>query len=302
LIIVEVFGTVILPIVGIVVIGMGLQRWKPAPVQSLSQAVLYVFAPALVFTGLATTELPIQHMGKIVAFAFLLTAIMYVIARTASWGLKLERDAQGAFLLSVLFMNAGNLGLSVVLLAFGQEGLERSLIFFATQAMLSSTVGVYLASRGSSGAKASLISVARMPLPYAAGLGLAFNLLGVTGPEPLMQATSLLAAATIPGMLLVLGLQLVSQKGIEEWRAVGVSAVLRLVVSAGLAYGLLALLGLDDLSRKALLVQAAAPSAVLTTILAVEFNARPALATSAVLVSTVASLGTLTVLVALLTR
>ena len=52
----------------------------------------------------------------------------------------------------------------------------------------------------------------------------------------------------------------------------------------GVALVLLEALGLDDLSRKALLVQAAAPSAVLI-ILATEFNARPRLATSTVLVS-----------------
>ena len=302
MIVLEVFATVILPVVLIAALGMGLQRWKRAPVQPLSQAVLYVFAPALAFSGLATTELPLENMARIVAFAILLTASLYVIARIAAAGLRLDRAAQSAFLMSVIMMNAGNLGLSIVLLAFGQEGLERSLVFFAAQASISGTLGVYLASRGRSSALASLRSAATQPLPYAAGLGITLNVLGIAAPEPMMKAAGLMAGAAIPGMLLVLGSQLVIHGTVEEWRAVSVSVVLRLGVSVLVAVGLIELLGLDDLSRKALLVQAAAPSAVLITILATEFDARPGLATSAVLVSTAVSLPTLTALLTVLTR
>jgi predicted permease len=56
------------------------------------------------------------------------------------------------------------------------------------------------------------------------------------------------------------------------------------------------------LTRNALLVQSATPTAVIVIVLTTEFNSRPALATGAVVVSTIASIPTLTFLLAVLTR
>ena len=67
-------------------------------------------------------------------------------------------------------------------------------------------------------------------------------------------------------------------------------------------FGLLTLLGVDELTRNALLVTSCAPTAVLVIVLATEFNARPAVATGAVVVTTALSLPTLTALLSILTR
>ena len=92
------------------------------------------------------------------------------------------------------------------------------------------------------------------------------------------------------------------QRGIKEFKMVAVATVLRLWVGLAVALGLLELLQVDTLTRNALLVQAAAPTAVITIVLATEFNSRPALATGAVVISTIASIPTLTLLLSVLTR
>ncbi len=110
----------------------------------------------------------------------------------------------------------------------------------------------------------------------------------------------MLAAATIPVMLIVLGFQL--SEGIDwgRWRSLATSAVLRLAISAGVAYGVTAVLGLAGVVQQTVIIASAMPTAVFTTILATEFDAEPKFVTSAVVVSTLASVGTLTVLITLL--
>ena len=291
-----------MPVVLVVLCGMALCRFKKTSIEPISQAALYLFSPALVFLGMADTDLPLESMGKIVAFGLLLTAAMYVIARVTGIVLRFERGVQSSVLLAALVMNAGNLSLPIVSLAFGEEGLDRALVFFAVVALAAATLGVYIAARGNQGGWASLKAVAQQPIAYAAIGGLTLNLLSVDLPPLALNAAKLLANAAFPAMLLVLGGNLLQHRGVSDWRPVLVAAALRLWVGMGVGYGLLLLLGVDEITRNVLLVQAAAPTAVVVIVLSTEFNARPALATGAVVVSTVLSLPTLTALLSILTR
>ena len=251
---------------------------------------------------MATTDLPLESMGKIVVFAILLTAIMFIIAHGTSLAIRLERSIQSAIIMAVLFMNAGNLPLPIIQLAFGDAGLERALVFFTIQALITATLGVFIAARGSQGATAALKAVAGQPIVYAAIAGVAVNLLEVTLPQLILKPTELLANAAFPAMLLVLGGNLVSQWSIQSLGPVVVATVLRLWVGLAVAYGLLELIGFDGITKNVLLVQSATPTAVIVIVLSTEFNSKPAIATGAVVVSTIASIPTLTILLSLLTQ
>jgi predicted permease len=302
LIVLDVFTDIVLPVVIVIILGMALRFFRKTSVEPISQAALYLFSPALVFLGLAQTDLPLESMGKIVAFGLLFSIAMYLIARASGFALRLDRNVQSSLLMSVLFMNAGNMSLPIVKLAFGDAGLDRALVFFALIALLVATFGVYIAARGNQGGMASLKAVAVQPIAYAATAGLALNVLDVSLPELVLRPTELLANAAFPAMLLVLGGTLVGLRTIHEWKMVTVATALRLWVGMGIGFLLLKLLGVDELTRNVLLVQASAPTAVIVIVLATEFNARPAMATGVVVVSTILSIPTLTILLAVLTR
>ena len=76
--------------------------------------------------------------------------------------------------------------------------------------------------------------------------------------------------------------------------------MLRLGLSVPLAVGLSYLLNLDELSTKLAVMLSSMPTAVNVTILAIEFNVRPRLVSSVVVVSTAASVFTLTLILVLL--
>lgn len=269
-------------------------------VSTLSRAVFYLFVPALVFDTLAGSDVSGAEIGRILAVVFLLTAALWALGLLAGRLLRLQGPTQAAFLVAILLMNAGNYGLSVNLFAFGEPGLARASIYFTLSGLLSASLGVYLSARGRASARQALRRVAGVPLIYGAALGLLVNLAHLTIPEPLDKAIHLLGQASVPVMLSVLGLRLAetfrARQRVVHVPALGAVAIIRLVVAPALAWLLAGLVGLGGLARDVTVLESAMPTAVITTILATEFDSDPAFAALSVLVTTLASLGTLTIL------
>ena len=292
-----VFANVVLPVLTVAGFGYLLHRTLKPSLAALSQATLYVLAPALVFSSLTKTTLSAQDALQIAGFSLVFTGAMLAL----SWGVArlnhFDRALSSAFMISVLFMNAGNYGLSVALLAFGQTGLDRALVFFVTQAVLGNTFAVYLAASSQHGAGlAPLGAVLRMPMLYAGIAALAISLAHFELPTFVARATELAGDAAVPMMLLVLGMQLAQGSAFDAPVAVGLAVLLRLVLSVFVALGLTSLMGIEGLTRDVLLVLAGMPTAVFTIIVATEFNARPRFVTTVVVTSTVLSILTVTVL------
>jgi predicted permease len=123
---------------------------------------------------------------------------------------------------------------------------------------------------------------------------------GVSVPVTIMRPISLLSDAALPMMVLVLGMQLERAAIPERPSVVALAVVLSLVAAPVIALGLASLLGLSASGRQAGVVLASMPVAVITTILALEFDVAPAFVTSTVFVSTLLSPLTLTPLLAYL--
>jgi predicted permease len=296
--------SVVLPIFLVVGTGALAQTRLRLNVKTVSRATFYLFAPALVFDSLVSSNLAATEFGQIVAAVIVVTAILWVVGAAISRILRFEGPTQAAFLAAILLMNAGNYGLPVNLFAFGEAGLARASVYFTISALLSSSLGVYLTARGHAKTLAALRRVFGVPLAYAAILGLVVGLAHVTIPDPLLKAIHLLGQASVPSMLIVLGISLTEtvQHGLRasSLRALGSVTLLRLVVAPLLAWAVAWLLGLNGLDRNVVVVQSAMPTAVTTTILATEFESDPPFAAMCVLVTTLASLLTLTLLLNLI--
>ncbi len=297
-----IFVNDVLPIFVIGAVGFLLARHLHVEVKTLSRVIFNVLAPCLAFTLIATTEVSADEMWRLALFTIALVLAIGIVARLAAWPFGLSRPMLAAFLIVVMFSNAGNYGLSVILFAFGREALARAAIYFVVSAMMLYTVGVFIASLGRRTAWQALGGVARVPAVYAvaaAGLVLAS---GVTMPVAVMRPVGLLGDAAIPVMMLVLGMQFERGGWPERPGLVATAAALSLVVSPLLGFGLAYLLGIDGPARQAAMVESAMPSAVVTTILALEFDLASSFVTAAVVLTTVLSPITVTVLIAFLQR
>ena len=291
---------VILPVFIIIALGYLLERRLSLDVRPISRVTFYALGPCLVFSSTATSSVSGTDIWKIVSFALLTTLAMGLLSWAVARALRFSRAMESAFLLTTLFINAGNYGLPVNLFAFGQDGLERAAIFFTVGALLTSSVGVYLASRGQASGLDALRNVFKVPIVYGALAGFVVNLAAITVPEPVAKAVDLVGGASVPLMLLLVGVQLAKTSSAGELKVIGLATFVRLVAAPAVALVLAAWLGLTGVTRQVCVIQASMPTAVTTTILATEFEAEPQFVAGVVFVSTLVSVITLTLLLALL--
>jgi predicted permease len=287
------------PIVSVALMGYVLARISALDPRPLSRVTLYLFTPALVFTSAYRSKLG-GELISITLFVLLITAFMGLLSLILIGVMHLDRMTASAFALSTLFVNAGNYGMPLNLFAFGEEGLARAIGFFVVSQILAQTLAVFIAARGTSSARDAVLNVIKMPLVYAVSLGLLFNGSGVILPDALIRTTDLMGGAAVPCMLVILGMELSRARWEGEQTRIALTAVVRLAAAPLLAFALAALMGLQSLTRAVCVLEASMPTAVTVSILAVEFRSRPEFVASAVLLTTIGSIISLTLLIAIL--
>ncbi|HEY7448790.1 MAG TPA: AEC family transporter [Vicinamibacterales bacterium] len=296
----SIFLSDLLPIFLVASVGFVLARYLGANVQTLSQVSFNALAPCLVFSQLVTSPVTGLDFGRMAFFCVLTMLAMALVARLAAAGLKLDRPSVSAFLLVVMFSNGGNYGLPVVLFAFGRDALSHASVYFVTSAVLVYTAGVLLAASGRRSVRRALRGILKVPAAWAVVAAAMVLASGLTMPLALMRPITLLGDAALPMMILVLGMQLERASFPERPRVVAVAVTLSLAVAPVVALAMASLLGLAGPARQAAVLQASMPTAVVTTILALEYDVMPAFVTSVVLLATLLSPLTLTVLIAYL--
>ncbi len=296
----SIFADDVLPVFVVASIGFLLARFLRADVKTLSRVTFNALAPCLVFNLLVTSKISPDEFGKMVLFTVCMVLSIGLIGRLITLPLRLDRAMASAFLIVIMFSNAGNYGLSVSSFAFGQEALARATIYFVTSTVLMYTVGVFVASSGKSGFRKALTGVFKIPAVYGVLAAAAVMLTSTTLPPLVMRPIVLLSGASLPMMMLVLGMQLERAAKPENPLLIGLAIVLILVISPLLAFGIVNVLGLSGAARQAAMLEASMPSAVVTTILALEYGVMPSFVTSVVLATTLLSPVTITLIIAFL--
>ena len=296
----SIFVSDLLPVFAIAGVGFLLARYAHVQVQTVSRLTFHALAPALVFNILATSTVESSQVGRMVLFYLLVATSAALMARIVAIPLRLDRRALTAFLLVVICSNSGNYGLPVTLLAFGREALTFASVYFVTSSMFTYTGGVFLAASGKRSIRDALIGVARIPAFYGALAAILTLGLGLEVPGPVRAPITLLSDAAVPMMILVLGMQLERAARPERPAVVAAAVVVSLVLTPLIALGIAHLVGLRGAALQAGVLQTSMPTAVITTILAVEFDVVPDFVTSVVFVTTLLSPLTVTLMIAYL--
>jgi len=268
--------------------------------RSVSKIVFYIFSPCLVFSLLTSDQLNGDDITQMAVFAAIIILIVGAIAALIGYVLRFERSIIIALMLTVMFGNVGNFGLSLNLFAFGEKALVYASVYFVTSVILVYTVGIVLASWGKSNLRSSMLDVLKVPVVYAVILALVFRVFDWSLPLPIDRTVSVLSNAAIPVMMVLLGIQLYHSKWSKSTLSLGISNFLRLVASPALAIGLSVLFQFEGSAYQAAVIESAVPTAVLVTVLATEYNIQPAFMTTAVFTSTLLSPLTITPLLAIL--
>jgi malate permease and related proteins len=294
------FAENILPVIVVAGLGFLLRRVLRLDPRPVTAVTFYLFWPALAFSLLYNTDIEVEGILLMVAFSatvvLSMAAIGFLLART----LRLEAGLASAFILSVGFMNAGNFGLPVTQFAFGQEGLAWATVYFLTMSLLTNSLGAYVAAVGRQPARTAILGLLRVPAVYAIPAALLVRAVGWELPVPILRPVNLLAGATIPTMLVLLGMHTADIRLAGRRSLIALAAGARLALSPLLALGVAGLFGLAGVARQAGVLEAGMPTAVLASILANRYDSEPEFVAGAVLLSTLLSPITLTVLLAVL--
>ena len=201
----------------------------PYPVEFVTRLVFNIGTPALVLASLAGAEIDAGSFGRtMLATALVLigmAGLTFVLARL------LRRDWR-VLLAPTMYPNTGNMGLPVVLYAFGNAGFAFGITVMVTVSLFQFTVGSMLASRGN-----PLRTLVRTPTVYAILISLALLLTDTELPLWLHNSVDLISGFTVPLMLITLGVSLASIHVRSLKSGIGFS-LLRIPMAALVAWGI----------------------------------------------------------------
>ncbi len=296
------FANNLLPI--LLIGGAGFLLGKILPIDSLSlgRVVFYIFSPILVFNLLLHTNLSSFDIFTTMGFTIAVSGFIGLLALVFGKLLGFERPMLMAVILTSAFGNTGNYGLPLVSFAFGSSALAFATLYFATASILFNTVGVLIASLGHMDLGSAMSGLFKVPTLYAVLLAAVLNRFQISLPIPLERTSELAAGASIPVMIILLGLELSRVQWSYSFRPLALAAGLRLL--AGPAIGLLfaILFGFHGPVRQGNVIEASMPAAVTNMVLATEFGLDPSLVTAIVFIGTILSPLTLTPLMVYLAR
>jgi len=294
------FIEIIVPVFLIIFAGFVLEKTSRLDFRTLTNTSLYLFTPALVFAALMKREIRFDLATDLGLFMVLYTAVLLATSVLLGKALRMNQETRGALSLSTVMMNVGNFGLPLAWFAFGDEGLEVSILIFVLFNIPLGTLAIVLAQGGKVPLTEALANTLRIPIFHAVALAFFLKALEIPIPLFLLRPIDLLGQAAIPLMLVLLGMQLARTRLQVQPGFLGLSAVLRLALAPLIAWGLCDLLGLDDLTRKVVILQTSTPSAVLPLLYALRFGTRPDLVAGAIFTTTLLSALSLTILLYLL--
>lgn len=286
---VEVLTQNILPIFLVAGLGFWLKRSRGLDPRPVAAVVFNGFSPALVFVSLVNSQLPVGEFTRLALFALLMILLMGLVGLVVGYLLRLSRTEKVVLLLVLMFVNGGNYGLTLNQLRYGEVGLSRAIVYYVVSTVLVFTLGVFIASMGQHSWQDALRRLARVPALYAVFAAFLVYIFGVTLPTPLTSAIEVAAEGAIPAMLVVLGMNMARLRVTGEFRLVFPAVSLRLLFAPLVALFIAALLGLQGLSRSTAIIEASMPTAVMTTVIATEFDVRPPTVTGIVVLSTLLS-------------
>ena len=279
-----------LPVALVAAVGFGVGRSFELDMQTLARMNIYALLPALVLTSLAQTTLALGNAIAIVVSFLLNTVVLYLLAVGLSRRLDFSMDEQKGLIAIVMFSNVGNLGLPFILFALGEAGLERAVVYLVgSSVMIASVFPIVLKGAG---LRAGLNVTLRLPVFWAALVGLGLQAMQSAFPLPLERGMALLGEGAIPVALLTLGVQL-ARTELVFGRYELLGAGLRLGVAPLLAYGIGTAVGLQGLDRQVLVLQAAMPVAVNSLIWVTELGGDRTRVARTIVLSTFCSVLTL---------
>lgn len=272
---------------------------------ALTKFVFYFALSAMLFRFAANLSL-----GEIFDWSFVLaylagTLTVYLLVTGLSlWrGVSVEEAAVEAQ--CAVIGNVGFLGVPMLVLLLGEAAAGPVLLVLAVDLIVfSSLITLIITGRRGGGVGPGIVRVlalglARNPMIGSISLGLAWGATGWAVPGPVNDFLGTLGAAATPGALFAIGASLAGRSA-ERLQVAGWLAFCKLVLHpAAVAVAALWLFPVEPFAAAVMIAAASLPVAGNVYILAAHYAVAPQRVSTAILLSTAASVLTVTAVIAL---
>ena len=280
-------------------------RWTkligPFSVRGIVNVLIWLVTPCLIidvfqrpFNSAALTQLALAFL-IVIALHLTLIALTYLTVRT-----KDERTAP-VLRLSIVFSNAGFMGIPLEQAVFGDEGVFFGIVYVATFNLVIWSWGL-MTARGKSAAPHAFTQAFINPGTIGLALGLAFFLASLRLPAVLSTPVHMLSELNTPLAMLVIGYYLAGAhlKALATNHAAHLAAALRLLLAPLLLTAALFPFRafLNHTMMLSLVTAASAPVAAMVTMFAAKFNRDVDLSVGMVSGTTLASIFTMPIVIA----
>lgn len=287
----------------LLLLGYGLRRggiFTDESVAWLARLVALAPLPALVISLLTKAS-----FSSALLSAWLVGLLSVGVGMGAAWllGSVLRLAPATRILLTVQgsISNTGFLGTPLIAALYQHEpNLLAAAVTYdmGVTSLMIHLVGVrllmrYGTARGVADGVHGLKRLAQLPVFWATLVGYGLMLIQLRLPEPVLFTLEKLGQTTTPLVLLAVGGMLRGQVLGRRWKAVALIVAFKTLVMPVLMWGLLHLTGMPDFVARALLLQSAMPTVMVSAVYAAAFKVEPELASAVVVVSTVVSLALL---------
>jgi predicted permease len=272
---------IVLPLFAVVAVGFVYARRHRPDMGAATALNMDVFVPALVFSALASRDADLAAYGPLALAGLLLVLgsglLAWPIARAA-------RVAVRTFAPPMMFVNSGNMGIPLLVLAFGEQAMPAAVVLFLVENFLHFSLGTRMLDR-----RSDLLGVLRTPVMLACLAGFAVNLSGRELPDVVALPVDMLGQVAIPLMLFTLGVRL-TDVDLSDWRVGLLGTLTRPLVGVVLAWLIATALALPPDQAKILVLFGALPPAVLNYVFAERYDQEPKRVASIVLLGNAAAL------------
>lgn len=277
--------SIVFPIFAVIAIGWLYARYRRTrggiDMAFANELNMDVFVPALVISAMVSKSFELASYQWLAAGA----ALVILGSGLLAWGLALLlREQAKTFVPPVMFVNAGNMGLPLMVLAFGEDALPAAVVLFFVENTLHYTLGTWLLDH-----RARLWNLWRNPVIAASIIGIGLSLAKVELWHPVYLAIKLLGEIAVPLLLFSLGVRL-AVSSFSDWRVGLIGAVASPLLGMALAVPAIHLFGLSGRDADMLLIFGALPPAVLNFVFAERYQQEPAKVASMVMLGNLGAL------------
>lgn len=308
---------IIVPVFGTVAVGWAIGRTKlltPEGLRGLTNVTFYALFPALLFRSMSRVRLEALSLDILFVF-FGVVLILYALVMLLGRAMGMRLGDSIVFGLSSIFCNGVGIGIPFISYAFGEAGLVPLLMIISVNALVLLTLSSFLMEIAQQGeARTGLLrklgraalAMLKHPVipPIFAGLLWSETMAHVPGlatPVVLDRVLQTLAVAAPPCGLIMAGASLAHVGLKEHWQLAGITTVFKLMLLPLLVWCAgRYVFALDPLWLTVVTLNAAMPAGANVYLLAQLYRTGVGLATNAVVVSTAASIFTLSAALLLL--